>query len=77
MQLLLIGNMEMLKFIMLIVWIVHVVDSCRYFKETEGKSKGCITSIAGNVNGAATMLIVKTFMKTDVEMEQLLWAITH
>jgi len=37
--------------------------SCRYFKETEGRSKGCITSIVGNVNGTATYLFVRCFCK--------------
>ncbi len=32
--------------------------SCIYFKETEEKSKGCITGIAGNVNRTVKYLFV-------------------
>jgi hypothetical protein len=37
--------------------------SCRYFKQTERESKGCTTSIAGNLNGTATYLFVRCFCK--------------
>jgi len=36
---------------------------CYNYKETEGKSKGCITSIAGNVNGTSTYLFARCFCK--------------
>jgi hypothetical protein len=48
----------------------YIIINCQFkyrgalkYKETEGMSKGCITSIAGNVNVNATYLFVRCCYK--------------